>query len=219
MVDFKIIQKYSMLTIGMFFMGLGVAIITKTNLGTSPISSIPYVLSMIVPLTFGECNALLNILLLFFEILLLKKDFPKKQFLQVFICILFGFFIDLGMFICNFTNLTYILKIIFLVIGCTTLALGIYLEVNANVLILPGDGLVKIITNKTGKKLGNIKIAFDCTLVISALVISLFAFETIKGLGEGTIISAVLVGTIIKLIEQIKNILLPKIQQISFNYL
>lgn len=181
-------------------MGLGVSITTKSNLGTSPISSLPYVLSMIFPLSFGQFTFLLSLLFLLVEIIILRKDFPKEQFLQVLIGPFFGLFVDLGMYMFSFLNPNlYIEKIMVLLIGCTVLALGVYLQVVANVIINPGEGVVKTIANKTGKKFGNIKIMFDFTLIIIAAVISLLAFGKIKGLSEGTIISALLVGNITKI--------------------
>lgn len=188
-------------------MGLGVDLITKSNLGTSPISSVPYVLSMIFPLTFGEITFLLSLSFILVQIIILRKDFPKEQFLQVLVGPIFGFFIDFGMDIFAFVNSKfYAEKIIILLLGCVLLALGIYLQVVANVIINPGEGVVKTIANKTGQEFGTIKVMFDCTLVLIATVISLFTFKTIKGLREGTIISAVLVGYITKIISSTKII-------------
>jgi uncharacterized protein len=183
-------------------MALGVALITKSNLGTSPISSIPYVLSLIFPLTFGEFTTLVNALFVLIQFAILKKKFPPQQFLQVFVGFFFGSFIDLGMFL--FTSLNpafYAMKIVVLLIGCFILALGIYLEVDANVIINPGEGLVKAINLQLGKKFSTVKIAFDCTLVITAVIFSLIAFSTVKGIREGTIISAILVGSMVKIIH------------------
>lgn len=111
-----------------------------------------------------------------------------------------GPFIDLGMFIFNFVHPTiYVGKIIVLLLGCIVLALGLYFQVKANVIINPAEGLVWTIANKRGKKFGTIKIIFDVTLVLLGLVISLFAFEAVKGIREGTIMSAFLVGYIIQI--------------------
>lgn len=200
----KIITRYFILIAGLFFMGLGVSITTKSNLGTSPISSVPYVLSMIFSLSFGQFTFLLSLLFLLVEIIILRKDFPKEQFLQVLVGPFFGLFVDLGMYMFSFLNPNlYIEKIIVLLIGCAVVALGVYLQVVANVIINPGEGVVKTIANKTGKKFGTIKIIFDSTLFIISAVISFFAFGTIKGLREGTIISAILVGNIIKIYSSI----------------
>lgn len=183
-------------------MGLGVDLTTKSNLGTSPISSVPYVLSMILPLTFGENTFLLSLLFILIEIFILRKDFPKEQYFQVLVGPIFGFFIDFGMRIFAFVNSRfYAEKIVVLLLGCILIALGVYLQVVASVIINPGEGLVKTIANKTGQEFGTIKVMLDCTLVLIATVISLFAFKTIRGLREGTIISAILVGSITKIIN------------------
>ena len=49
-----IVKRYIIFLIGLFVNSLGVALITKANLGTSPISSIPYVLSLNYPFTLGN---------------------------------------------------------------------------------------------------------------------------------------------------------------------
>ncbi|MEN6413764.1 MAG: DUF6198 family protein [Veillonellales bacterium] len=192
--------RYTTFLVGLLFMGLGIGLVTKSSLGTSPISSVPYICSMIFPITFGQFTFLLSILFLLGEIIILKNDFPKGQFLQVLVGPFFGLFTDLGMIIFSFVNpQLYVEKIIALLIGCIILALGVYLQVAANVIINPGEGIVKVIANKTAKDFGSIKIMFDSTLVLSATVISLFVFGTIKGLREGTIVSALLVGYFTKL--------------------
>lgn len=212
------IIRYFIFIVGLSFMGLGVSLTTKSNLGTSPISSVPYVLSMKFPLTFGQFTFLLALLFLLVEIVLLRKDFPKHQFLQVFVGPLFGLFVDLGMTLFSFVNPSfYVGKIIVLFLGCIVLALGVYLQVAVNVIINPGEGVVKTIARKTEKEFGNVKIMFDCTLVLIAIVISLFAFGTIKGLHEGTIISAILVGYITKIYDVIfKHFKFDKMLKNSF---
>jgi uncharacterized membrane protein YczE len=204
MSKLKIIIRYFIFIAGLFFMGLGISLTTKSGLGTSPINSLPYVLSMIFHLTVGQFTFLLSLLFLLTEIIILRKDFPKEQFLQVFVGPFFGLFVDLGMSIFTFTNPnTYAEKIIILLSGCFVLAFGVYLQVAANVIINPGEGVVKVIADKVGKRFGNIKIMFDSTLCIIAVVISLFTFGKIKGVREGTIICAILIGSITKIYSAI----------------
>ncbi|WFN33537.1 DUF6198 family protein [Methanogenium sp. S4BF] len=183
-------------------MGLGISLITKSYLGTSPISSVPYVLCLVFPVTFGEFAFLLGVFFLCIEILILGRNFPRIQYLQVFVGLILGFFIDLGMLLFASVNPGfYAAEIITLLLGCILLAFGVYLEVSSNTFVYPGDAVVKIIANKAGKKFGTVKVAFDMTLCCSAGIISFFSFGTIKGLGEGTLISALLVGYIITAIS------------------
>lgn len=204
MSNCKLIGRYLLLVISLFFMGLGISLITKSNLGTSPISSVAYVLSMIFPMTFGQFNFLLTCLFFCIIIIIQGKDFPKAQFFQILVALFLGLFIDLGMTLFASVNFhSYFGKLSALLFGCVILAWGIYLQVTANVLINPGEGVVKAIADKVSKEFGIVKILFDCSLVITTVIISLFAFRTIKGLGEGTFISAFLVGYIVKIINGI----------------
>jgi uncharacterized membrane protein YczE len=199
--DQKILIRYFLLVVGLFFMGLGISLTTKSALGTTPISSLPYVLSQIFPLSFGEFTFLLCVACLLVEVALLGRDFPAWQWLQLLVAALFGSFVDLGMFLFAQVNPQgYPGRIVVLVAGSTLLALGVYLEVIANALINPGEGVVRAIARKAGLRFGYIKIAFDLTLVAGATALSVAAMGAVKGVREGTLISALLVGSTTNLI-------------------
>jgi uncharacterized protein len=194
----RLAVRYFVFLLGLFFMGLGVSLITKSNLGTAPISSVPYVLSLMLPLTMGEFTFLLSLIFLLVQIVILRKGFPKKQYMQVLVGPFFGLFIDLGMFLFAMVNpQVYLSKILLLLLGSVVVAVGIYLEVAANVILNPGEGMVKTIAQISGIRFGYIKIFLDCTLVTSTAIISLLVFGAIKGLREGTLVSAVLTGWIV----------------------
>jgi uncharacterized membrane protein YczE len=198
----KLVLRYVAILCGLFSMGLGISLTTKSDLGTSPISSVPYVLSMIFPLTFGEITFLLSLFFVSVQIILLRNAFPRLQFLQVLVGALFGFFVDLGMFLCSRLHPhIYLHKIAVLLIGSIFLAFGVYLQVVANVIINPGEGAVRTIAKKTGIRIGSVKVLFDGTLTVIALVISLAAFDSVRGIREGTLLSALLVGSIVNVIH------------------
>ena len=198
--------RYTIFGAGLFIMALGISLITKANLGTSPISGVPYVLSLKFNPSFGLFTFIISSFFILLEIILLRKEFPKKQYLQIFVTLFLGLFIDLSMTLLFFVKpILYIQKIFVLLIGCAVLAFGIHLQLTAEVLINSGEGLVRAIARKTGKSFGTIKIIFDLTLAGSACIISLFEFEMIKGLREGTLISAILVGFLTKFFGNTEN--------------
>lgn len=200
MLRFKTFLRSAQLVVSLLVMAFGVDLITKSNLGTSPISSVPYVLSLAFPFTFGEFTILINALIVLIQVLILRKAFPPQQILQLIVGTLFGFFVDFGMFIFSFVHPNYYgLRLMILLLGCILLAVGIYFEVNAKLVMNPGEGLVRALNLKTGRKFGSLKVAVDCTLVIIAVAISLLAFRSIRGIREGTIVSALLVGNIVRL--------------------
>ena len=83
--------------------------------------------------------------------------------------------------------------------GCAVLAFGICLEVASQVLMVPGDGIVKAIAQTAKIRMGTAKVAFDSTLVVMALCVSLFygGDQTFAAIGVGTIVSAIAVGRLV----------------------
>ena len=75
----------------------GIAFITKAALGTSPISSLPYVLSQRFTLTLGQFTFIMNTGFIVAQIVLLGREFEKRQILQIGVNIVFSWFIDVSM--------------------------------------------------------------------------------------------------------------------------
>lgn len=199
MLKKELFKRYVFLIIGLFVNAVGVSFITKAQLGTSPIASVPYTLSMGFPLTMGTFISMLNMILIIGQIILQKKDFQNKQLIQIPVSFIFGYFIDLTMSLLSFLNpTTYILKILFLLIGCAILGLGISIEVISNVVMLSAEAFVKAFSSKFNREFGITKVSFDVTLVATSCIISLLLFRKIAGIREGTIIAALIVGLIAK---------------------
>ena len=89
-----------------------------------------------------------------------------------------------------------------LLIGCALLALGIAIEVAPNVILVPGEGIVRAINAVTQKPFGSCKAAFDTSLVVIALALSLLLLGRVAGVGVGTVVSAVIVGRIVNVLNR-----------------
>lgn len=188
-----------MLIIGLFFVALGVSLSIKANLGTTPISCIPYVLSLAFPLTVGELTILFNALLILLQILLLRHDFEIHQLSQIFVVILFGFFTDFTLFLLNGLNVTtYLSEWILCILSCFVLAFGILLEVKANLIYLAGEGIVLAISYVSHIEFGKIKPCFDTSMVITGIILSFVFLGGLYGVREGTIFAAIVIGFIVK---------------------
>ncbi len=188
-------KRYVIFLVGLFVNSLGVSLITKANLGTSPISSIPYVLSLNFPLTLGNFTIIFSILLIILQLFILRRNFKAEHLLQIPISILFGYFIDLTMLLFAFVNpTTYISKIIYLLIGCVILGFGVYMEVLADVAMLPGESFVRAIVQTWNWEFGSTKVCFDVSMAVIAAVLSFILAHRLDGVREGTVIAALLVG-------------------------
>lgn len=194
------VRRYTMFLTGVLICATGIAFITRAGLGTSPISSIPFVLSLITPpnLTMGMFTFAFNMLFLVCEALL-RRRFTWLQALQIPATLLFSFCIDRAMdIIPTQYGHAYHMSALYLVVGCLVMALGISLEVMADVIMLPGEAFVRALSQKLQKEFGNVKVCFDSSLTLIAAVIALFAFHKLNGVREGTLVSALAVGQIVK---------------------
>lgn len=209
------LKRYILFLIGLFVNALGVSLVTKASLGTSPISSIPYVLSLNFPFTLGNFTIVFSILLIVLQILILRKNFKLENILQIPVSIAFGYFIDLTMYLLFWINPeNYFVKMIALLAGCLVLGLGVYLEVLADVVMLPGESFVRAIVQTWNTNFGTTKIVFDSSMAIIAGALSFVFSGKLNGVREGTIIAALLVGFIARLLgkrlEFIKSYLFPE---------
>ena len=196
----RLALRYLWFVIGVAINSFGVAFITKAALGTSPISSIPYVLDLAFAPTFGEFTFVLNMLYIVLQIVILRRDFKPVQLLQIVVNVIFSALIDVSMALLAWLDpATLPLQLLSLVIGCAILGFGIAIEVAPNVIVVPGEGIVRTFAAVSHKPFGTCKIAFDTTLALTACVLSFIFFGRLNGLGAGTIISALLVGRLCNL--------------------
>ena len=200
---------------GLFTAGMGVALNTRPGLGPSPITSLPYVLTFAIPaLSLGCITVIVNIIFLLTQIVILGKRFKWFMLLQLPTLLFFGCFIDIGMYLTGFfIPESYFLRLTEEVIGCAVLAYGIILLLAADISLMPGDGLIKVISQEYNIVYGAVKMCFDMGIVASAIIFSLCYFGNITGVREGTLVAAFLVGFIIKKQQNVIQFLKKRIDQ------
>lgn len=210
----ELFKRYLLFIISLFFVALGVALTKKAELGVSPISSVPNVLSLkFTDISMGTWLFLWNCLLLLGQILILRKNFQLIQLLQIPLSFLFGYFTDFGMWCVSFINVnSYILRLVLVLLGVALLAFGIALAVIADVIMNSGEAFVKAVSDTWGKDFSNVKIALDVSYVILSVLLSLLLFNfQIVGTREGTVIAAFGAGLMVKVFRPILNKPLEKI--------
>lgn len=184
---------------------LGVAFITRAALGTVPATSIPAVLAIVYDrFTIGGYLFVMSIIQILIQIVLLKKDFHIFQLLQIVPSLVLSYFVDFFMgFLKDLPVSQYPLQLLWLLVGTVILSFSIALEVKVDLIYLPLDGMNKAIAEKTGKSFDLIKTITDCSMVVIALVIILAVKHGLYGIREGTIISALIAGYIVKLFAKL----------------
>lgn len=195
-----ILKRYLLLLIGLAIMAFGVAFSIKASLGTSPISSVPYVVSLFTPLTVGTATITMHCVFILLQILILRKDYHPIQLMQLPVAFFFGYLTDFGVWaVQGITCNTYWQQWIVCIIGILLVAVGVSFEVKAGVVVLAGEGVVLAICKVLPKvKFGYMKVGFDVTLVVIACILSIVFTGRLQGVREGTVAAALLVGLIAK---------------------
>jgi uncharacterized protein len=209
--NIKSVKRWIFLTIGLFILAFGVAFSIKGDLGTSPISSLPYVAGEISGLTVGTTTILLHCTLILLQILILRKQYDWIQLLQLPVAFIFGFMTDFSVWVLDgLTPTDYGQKWLLCGIGIVLVAIGVSFEVVAEVVTLAGEGFVLAVCKASRIKFGTMKIAFDVVLVAIACILSLIFLHGIYGVREGTVAAALLVGAISRQLNKPLGKVFPK---------
>ncbi len=190
------LRKIGVYILGLFILALGVSVSIKSDLGISPVNSLPYVLSHIVNIEMGYLTMGVFIAFIGLQVMILRREFKIINTLQIICSIAFGYFVNLSNFLLSgFTAPDhFVLRLVIAVSSAALCGLGIFLYVESRVMPLPAEGLTKAISDKTGKPFSKVKVMFDLTMVVTSLAFSLIFLGRIQGIGIGTIISAFFIG-------------------------
>lgn len=197
-------QRLLTLCVGLLIMAFGVAFSIKAGLGTSPISSLPYVVSLFTPLTVGVATIAMHCVLILLQILLLRRNYHPVQLTQLPVAILFGYLTDLAVWALQPIPVTsYPESVLLCLVGILLVGVGVSFEVNAGLVTLAGEGLILAVCQTFHLPFPRIKVCFDCTLVILAIILGLIFLGHLAGVREGTVAAAICVGLVSKQATQL----------------
>ena len=162
------IERLFWFSAGILINSFGIVLITKGALGTSQISSIPYVLSLQLPsISFGMFSFIMNMVYIVLQALLLRRQFKPIQLLQIVVNVVFSASIDVFMAMLSFYAPQQLFtRVLSAVAGCIVLAFGISVEVAPDLIMVPGEGIVAAISKVSGRRFGSVKVVFDVTLIL-----------------------------------------------------
>ena len=186
---------------GLFFLAQGIALTRHGNLGISPISSVPNVMSLhFEEISMGTWMIIWNFVFILGQIMILRRNFKPIQFLQIPLSILFGWFADFGLFVLEYVPVnSYPVQLAFVLVGIGVSGFGVSLAATAGALLNSPEAFMKAVSDTFKKEFGNIKIGVDISCVLLGIVLSLLFFNfTLVGVREGTILSALLTGHVVK---------------------
>lgn len=198
--------RWLLLVWGMLVATVGIVFITRAGLGTTPISTVPFTVGEITGLTFGEATFAVNILFVLVQWALLRSRFRYSSFFQIPIVSVFSWFIDLHMgWTAWIGDDPYAVRFLWGLLGNLFLAFGIYWQVASKTIVQPGEGMVLAFSVVLRKSFGTVKVWNDVTLVLLAVILGFVCLGHVAGVREGTVVSAFLVGFLIKGIAALRE--------------
>ena len=194
-----LVKRYLLLCFGLSLMAFGIDFSVKAQLGASPISSLPYVVSLLFPLTLGQATVAMQCALILIQIALLRRDFELVQLAQLPLGVIFGYMIDFGMKALAWVDCSAYWSLWLLaVLGILFLGTGVAFVVASEAVPASGEATVIAICRVLHVSFPRTKVCFDTSLVALALILSLSLTGKVLGVREGTLASALCVGPIVK---------------------
>ena len=196
------IRRYLLFLAGLFIASMGVAFSAKAGLGTSPVASVPYSVSLVSSLlSFGGWLNLLSLMQITVQLIVLKGKCNYTEIaIQTALAFVYGYLTNFSVWLIRGIKVdAYPMQFVFMLLGCVILALGIWIQLKGAVAMLPGEAMNRAISRVSGFRYENVKIFFDIFYIAVSAVICLIFLGKLEGVREGSIIAAVLVGNIIKL--------------------
>lgn len=200
------VKRILLFIFGLFIMAFGVSFSIVSTLGTTPISSIAYALVLITNVDIGITTFIFNAALILLQFLILRSGFHKKRLLQLINCIVFSYFNTLALAVVSQIPFdgSVLMMAVFLIVSIFLIAFGIFVYMPANIAPLPGEGCVEAIAIVTDWRFSTVKILFDASMVLTALIMCWLWYASPFGaVNIGTIISAFMVGFTLR---QISNL-------------
>ncbi len=211
----RLLKRGVFLLLGFMLIGIGISTTKSAAMGTSPISSIAYTMSLAVPAwSMGSWLFLWFVILVIAQIAMLKKAFSPWQLLQLPLSYVTSFFTDLGNDLWNGVLATpienpfllYASRAAMILLGIVVIALGISCTLSADLVMNPGDAFVRTLAAKLKMPFPTAKVWNDVTCVVISATIGLFVFSPTRGffggltagVGLSTLITAVFTGYAVK---------------------
>lgn len=181
--------------VGMMVLALGLTFNTKSLLGASPIISVPYTISLVFDLNFGNLTLLWYTIFVGAEFVIRGKNRRMSDLLQIPFSIVFTRFLNLFGSLFQLPTDTFIKKLIILILAIIFTGIGAAVTVNMKLIMNPGDGIVHAIAGRIHKDMGTTKNIVDITSVcVSCTLGILLKGHPLVGVGLGTLIAMIGVG-------------------------
>ncbi len=194
-------RRLAVYLIGLLIYAFGACLMTKADIGISPITSVSFVGAQIAGVSLGTATFVMNLGLILIQMLLLGRRYDRRQLVQILVSVVFSLFVDLTMLLADRFAYGFLAgRVAVFAASLVIMALGISLLLMADLFLLPGDGVAQAIAKRWGMEFGRAKVLTDCCMVAATVVLSLAALGRVVGIQVGTVVTALALGNLARLV-------------------
>lgn len=184
--------------LGQIIMPFAVALTVKADLGMSMIATPTYIISEKVSfLSYGMTEYIVQAFLVILMCIVIKK-FRIAYLVSFLSAVIYGSILDLACYVtADIPADNMIVRIILFVLGMVLTSLSVAFFFNTYISPCAYDYFVAKVGKEKKLDMRKWKLAFDFTMLLISVVLSLALFHKFVGVNFGTLIMAVLNGNII----------------------
>ena len=190
----QIVCRGAVYLLGLAVLALGITLNTKTDLGVSPIISVPYSVADIWGLNLGNTIFVFYTLCVLAQWAILRRQFSWLDFLQIPISLITSQFINLFDWLIQLRIEHTAARLALLAAAIAATGAGAALMVMMELVPNPADALARVIGDKLKKGFGFGKNVFDLTCFAAAVLIGLLFAGRLSGVGAGTVVAVLFTG-------------------------
>ena len=214
----NIVKQAICYILGLLIITIGINVSKMSVLGITPVTSIPRACEQIWGMTLGMTTMIIYIFLVLLQLIILRKNFRLINALGIVVTFIFSWMVNLtgtdpnafGHLLYGFpAPHSYAMKLVYMLVSVVITGTGVFIYLRPNWIPMPAEGFAGALAQVTGLPFGNCKSLADMSMVVVAVILQI-AF--LSGIGsffgdqvvvrEGTIIAAIGVGQIVKLLTR-----------------
>lgn len=209
----RTVLRMAMYLAGVVVLALGMVVQTESGLGVASLTCFAQVIADILGTSLGSMITATYCTYIVAQALILRRQFQPRILLEVFFSAVIGIFTDFFMAVMPIHPEGLPAQVATMVFSLVLISFGVSLVVNMGVVPNAPDGLVQVISEKLRRRFGDVKVVFDTSHVVVALVLSWTVLHTIDAFGVTTVIAALFLG---KFINVMNRLFAAKFQRTAF---
>ncbi len=182
---------------GMVLNSLAISLFIKANFGISSLDALPYVMSLAFPIfSNGIWNAVIQSIWLVITMIAIRKFKPGYIFSFV-LAFIFGFLLNGWAAVILPLSDLFAARIFYFAIALVIITIGVSCFLLCGTPVLPFDTVVRAFTMEKSMTVRKARTGFDVINLLLTLTVSLIFLRRLVGIGVGTLLSVLLMGTLI----------------------